>query len=250
MSTTGKISPCPVVCALCLLFNALSKSLLSRTLAIHGVGATGISTLGFITSRSNGMHLNCWPLLNPLQCDNRSGMVQRASLSSCFYSAPCRHLAILCDVMTCRGHLMAITRHGINRTDASPLAQCSFEETVDILLRAAMFAEKDRMMVSSPVFIAFSHATLLNLLPRTVFYTVNILQEDTSCAMLSLPFPACLCIWPTTTASSWLIAVPGTYLHCKAHAAAWIATCCCRASLKTSCWDNCARWALVPLTCC
>lgn len=43
---------------------------------------------------------------------------------------------------------MAITRHGINRTEASPLAQCSFEETVDILLRAAMFAEKDRMTVS------------------------------------------------------------------------------------------------------
>lgn len=59
----------------------------------------------------------------------------------------CRHLAILCDVMTCRGHLMAITRHGINRTDSSPLAQCSFEETVDILLRAAMYAEKDRMTV-------------------------------------------------------------------------------------------------------
>ncbi|KAF8072459.1 NRPB1 [Scenedesmus sp. PABB004] len=56
-----------------------------------------------------------------------------------------RHLAILCDVMTCRGHLMAITRHGINRTEASPLAQCSFEETVDILLRAAVYAEKDRM---------------------------------------------------------------------------------------------------------
>jgi DNA-directed RNA polymerase II subunit RPB1 len=50
--------------------------------------------------------------------------------------------------MTCRGHLMAITRHGINRTDSSPLAQCSFEETVDILLRAAMYAEKDRMTVS------------------------------------------------------------------------------------------------------
>jgi hypothetical protein len=43
---------------------------------------------------------------------------------------------------------MAITRHGINRTDSSPLAQCSFEETVDILLRAAMYAEKDRMTVS------------------------------------------------------------------------------------------------------
>jgi DNA-directed RNA polymerase II subunit RPB1 len=42
---------------------------------------------------------------------------------------------------------MAITRHGINRTEASPLAQCSFEETVDILLRAAQFAEKDKLTV-------------------------------------------------------------------------------------------------------
>ena len=46
-----------------------------------------------------------------------------------------RHLAILCEVMTCRGHFMAITRHGINRTDHGPLQQCSFEETVDILFR-------------------------------------------------------------------------------------------------------------------
>lgn len=72
-----------------------------------------------------------------------------------------RHLAILCDVMTCRGHLMAITRHGINRTEASPLAQCSFEETVDILLRAAMFAEKDRMTVSVHASFAFHHAHVL-----------------------------------------------------------------------------------------
>eukprot|EP00210_Caulerpa_lentillifera_P004539 g4331.t1 len=43
------------------------------------------------------------------------------------------------------GHLMAITRHGINRTDKSPWAQCSFEETVDILLRAAIYAESDAM---------------------------------------------------------------------------------------------------------
>ena len=46
-----------------------------------------------------------------------------------------RHLAILCETMTCRGHFMAITRHGINRTDHGPLQQCSFEETVDILFR-------------------------------------------------------------------------------------------------------------------
>ncbi|GAX77905.1 hypothetical protein CEUSTIGMA_g5347.t1 [Chlamydomonas eustigma] len=56
-----------------------------------------------------------------------------------------RHLAVLCDVMTSRGHLMAITRHGINRNGNGPLAQCSFEETVDILFRAAMHAECDHM---------------------------------------------------------------------------------------------------------
>jgi len=47
-----------------------------------------------------------------------------------------RHLAILCDIMTYRGHLMAITRHGINRNDTGPLMRCSFEESVDILFRS------------------------------------------------------------------------------------------------------------------
>jgi DNA-directed RNA polymerase II subunit RPB1 len=56
-----------------------------------------------------------------------------------------RHLAILCDVMTFRGHLLAITRHGINRVDSGALMRCSFEETVDILMEAAMYAETDRV---------------------------------------------------------------------------------------------------------
>ena len=50
-----------------------------------------------------------------------------------------RHLAILCDSMTRGGHFMAITRHGINRTENGPLQQCSFEETVDILYRYITF---------------------------------------------------------------------------------------------------------------
>ncbi|WVZ51464.1 hypothetical protein U9M48_002610 [Paspalum notatum var. saurae] len=54
-----------------------------------------------------------------------------------------RHLSILCDTMTYRGHLMAITRHGINRNDTGPLMRCSFEETVDVLLDAAAYAESD-----------------------------------------------------------------------------------------------------------
>ncbi|GBG86864.1 hypothetical protein CBR_g42147 [Chara braunii] len=56
-----------------------------------------------------------------------------------------RHLAILCDVMTYRGHLMSITRHGINRNETGPMMRCSFEETVDILLDAAVYAESDHL---------------------------------------------------------------------------------------------------------
>eukprot|EP00871_Galdieria_phlegrea_P004168 jgi/Galph1/4752/GphlegSOOS_G3327.1 len=54
-----------------------------------------------------------------------------------------RHLAILADVMTHRGLLQSITRHGINRADKGALAKSSFEETVDILLEAATFGELD-----------------------------------------------------------------------------------------------------------
>merc|ERR1712137_1467227 len=56
-----------------------------------------------------------------------------------------RHLATLSDVMTYRGSLMAITRHGINRTETGALMRCSFEETVDILLNAAAFGETDNL---------------------------------------------------------------------------------------------------------
>jgi len=56
-----------------------------------------------------------------------------------------RHLAILVEVMTYRGHLMSITRHGINRVETGPLMRCSFEETVDILMEAAAFSERDHM---------------------------------------------------------------------------------------------------------
>jgi len=56
-----------------------------------------------------------------------------------------RHLGTMCDVMTNRGHLMAITRHGVNRTNMGPLMKCSFEETVEILMDAAIYNEVDHM---------------------------------------------------------------------------------------------------------
>ncbi|KAK5100604.1 DNA-directed RNA polymerase II core subunit rpo21 [Lithohypha guttulata] len=54
-----------------------------------------------------------------------------------------RHMGILCDVMTNRGYVMPITRHGINRSDTGALMRCSFEQTVEILLEAAAAAELD-----------------------------------------------------------------------------------------------------------
>jgi DNA-directed RNA polymerase II subunit RPB1 len=56
-----------------------------------------------------------------------------------------RHLSTLCDVMTQRGILTSITRHGINRVDTGPLRKCSFEETVEILYEAAFYAESDSL---------------------------------------------------------------------------------------------------------
>jgi len=56
-----------------------------------------------------------------------------------------RHLSTLCDVMTHRGILTSITRHGINRVDTGPLRKASFEETVEILYEAAVFHEIDSL---------------------------------------------------------------------------------------------------------
>lgn len=45
--------------------------------------------------------------------------------------------------MTNKGKLTSITRHGINRMDTGPLRKCSFEETVEVLIEAAVHSEED-----------------------------------------------------------------------------------------------------------
>jgi DNA-directed RNA polymerase II subunit RPB1 len=47
--------------------------------------------------------------------------------------------------MTQKGRLTSITRHGINRLDTGPLRKSSFEETVDILMEAALHSEEDNL---------------------------------------------------------------------------------------------------------
>ena len=56
-----------------------------------------------------------------------------------------RHIALLVDVMTNKGNILSVNRHGINRGDIGPLAKCSFEESTDKLIKAGIFAEFDKI---------------------------------------------------------------------------------------------------------
>src|SRR6266849_10371273 len=51
--------------------------------------------------------------------------------------------SLLCDLMTQRGSLMAISRHGIDRTDTGALVRSSFEETVEIPMEVVAAGERD-----------------------------------------------------------------------------------------------------------
>jgi len=85
-----------------------------------------------------------------------------------------RHLALLCDVMTAKGHLMAITRHGINRQDSGALMRCSFEETVDVLMDAASHAEVDPMR-------GVSENIIMGQLPRIGTACFDLLLDSEKC---------------------------------------------------------------------
>lgn len=56
-----------------------------------------------------------------------------------------RHTSLLVDVMTSRGSLLSVNRHGINRGDIGPLAKSSFEESVDMLVKAGIFSDRDNL---------------------------------------------------------------------------------------------------------
>ena len=65
-----------------------------------------------------------------------------------------RHIVLLADTMTYRGYLMSIDRHGINKSERGPLSKATFEETPDILIKAAIFGENDNIQgVSSNIML-------------------------------------------------------------------------------------------------
>ena len=56
-----------------------------------------------------------------------------------------RHLSILVDSMTIRGYVMPITRHGLLSTNYGDLMKSSYEQTVEVLLKASSLARVDRL---------------------------------------------------------------------------------------------------------
>ncbi|KAF2367731.1 RNA polymerase Rpb1 domain 7 [Trinorchestia longiramus] len=94
-----------------------------------------------------------------------------------------RHLALLCDVMTSKGHLMAITRHGINRQDTGALMKCSFEESVDVLIEAASCAEVDPIR-------GVSENIILGQLPKVGTGCFDLVLDDEKCKLgMEIPMP-------------------------------------------------------------
>jgi len=64
------------------------------------------------------------------------------------------HISIVCDLMTHSGSITSIDRHGLNRLNTDPLARASFEQTIEILINAAVFNETDFMRsVSSRIMV-------------------------------------------------------------------------------------------------
>lgn len=56
-----------------------------------------------------------------------------------------RHIELLIDLMTYKGIIMVIRRHGINKSmERGPIAKASFEEINDIFVNAGIFAETDK----------------------------------------------------------------------------------------------------------
>lgn len=54
-----------------------------------------------------------------------------------------RHIDLLVDLMTNKGNIMSIDRHGVNKSECGPLAKSSFEETDDQLIKAGVFSQSD-----------------------------------------------------------------------------------------------------------
>ena len=57
-----------------------------------------------------------------------------------------RHTGMLVDRMTAKGRLMSCDRYGVNKLDIGTLAKASFEQTEEIMLKSALYGERDPIL--------------------------------------------------------------------------------------------------------
>jgi DNA-directed RNA polymerase II subunit RPB1 len=56
-----------------------------------------------------------------------------------------KHLNLLVDLITIKGTLVSIDRHGVRISDSGPLAKCSFEESDEHFIKSSLFNLNDQM---------------------------------------------------------------------------------------------------------
>ena len=83
-----------------------------------------------------------------------------------------RHMTLLTDRMTHRGTLMPITKLGMNKIETGPLLRAAFEQPVEILTNAGIFAEKDNLCGPSENIVMGNYG-------RFGSGIVDVLVEDT-----------------------------------------------------------------------
>lgn len=73
------------------------------------------------------------------------------SIDSCINT---RHVELLVDVMLYTGNILSISRYGVQRDQSGVLTKCSFEESLDHLLKASVYGEVENMNGISSCIIA------------------------------------------------------------------------------------------------
>ncbi|CAD5120480.1 DgyrCDS9046 [Dimorphilus gyrociliatus] len=68
-----------------------------------------------------------------------------STMKSHSMSVDMRHIRLLADLMTCKGHVLGITRHGLAKMKESVLMLASFEKTTDHLFEAAYHGQTDEI---------------------------------------------------------------------------------------------------------
>ena len=83
-----------------------------------------------------------------------------------------RHITCLAEAMTFAGGLMAVSRHGVGKSEAGPILRASFEQTVEVFMTAAAFSQFDK-------FDGVSENVMLGQLAKVGTGIVDLLLDHT-----------------------------------------------------------------------